>query len=141
MSFSMSCHHLCRQVLVLVMLLSFLGQAFASASVCMSPDDKRGSESRSVSLERSHAAQLPCHQMMSEEKVNNSMSMAMDCCDQEVGSLDHSCSCPDGGCTGSLSFLSYAPSSTRFMSDIPAIFKPQRFSSQVDSALFRPPIV
>lgn len=141
MSISLRIHHMCRQALVLVMLLSFLGQAFASASDCMSPKDKGGSENTSASLERNSDAQSPCHQVMSEVKADIDMSMAMDCCDQETATLDHSCSCPDGGCTGSLSFLPHASSSTRFMSEAPAIFKPQRFSSQIDSALFRPPIV
>ena len=138
MQFTFGFHAVSRQVLVFVMLLSFLGQAFASPSVCINTE-RDTANGASVSSERNVVMQSPCHQMMSSLEAN--VDRAMNCCDQDAMAIDHSCSCPDGSCAGSLSFISYLPISSLFITETSAIFELQRFTSQIDSALFRPPIV
>ena len=130
-------HRIRRQVLVLVMLLSFLGQAFASSSACVTS----GLESKTTGSENREMMAAPCHQEMASMDVDTEMNMTMDCCDQDTMAMDHNCSCPDGGCAGSLSFISHISTSSLFISEVSAIFQLHRFASQIDSALFRPPIV
>lgn len=136
-----STNSISRQVLVLVMLLSFLGQAFASSSACVTTGLEISLEGKSTGLESREMMAAPCHQGMASMDVDTEMNLAMDCCDQDSMAIDHSCSCPDGGCAGSLSFISHISTSSLFISEVSAIFKLNRFASQIDSALFRPPIV
>ena len=124
--------HISKQALVLMLLLSFLGQAFASASVCaMSMENSDLIVAESSEMNTS----LPCHQQMIETETT------MECCDEGSMTMDHSCSCPDGGCAGSISFISNVSSNSSFNHNAVSSFITPRFTSQIDSALFRPPIV
>ena len=125
-----------KQALVLMLLLSFLGQAFASVSVCamsMVSSDVMIVEASEVTSSLLDGS-LPCQQQMIETET------VMDCCDEGSVMMDHSCSCPDGGCAGSISFISNASNSPSFNHDAINSFITARFSSQINSALFRPPI-
>jgi len=119
--------------LVLTLLLSFIGQAWALPAVCTMSEAEVSSSS-------------PCHDMMmAEDSIIlasadiESAEMNMDCCDP-VAMTDSSCSCPDNGCSASLSFASQAfPDSFSYNGQV-NYYSQSGFPNQINSALFRPPI-
>lgn len=141
--------------LALMMLMSFcltfVGQAFATPMVCMMPADEMIS---------------PCHQMLTKAKSDDSQSnsyqavseitafkkavshsMLMDCCNDtdstsEASSTMNSdqCACPDGSCATTLSIITGLSNSSRLLSEQPNYNSITGFPSQIESALFRPPI-
>jgi len=120
--------------------LTFMGQAFATPMICMMPGNGSANDTSSSTVP-------PCHQMMSEASSSaQSPAGTMDCCDQmDSGSdglkmISHDCACPDGGCGASLTFVTSFPSSALTISEQPDYYSTIGFPSQIDSALFRPPI-
>ena len=125
--------------------LTYMGQAFAMPMVCMMPsNDVNDVNPASVN------SASPCHQTMAEPNVSTqpmAESETMDCCEQMNSAGDtsltlssHDCSCSDGGCGASLTFLSSFSCSSLTISDQPHYYSTSGFPSQIDSALFRPPI-
>lgn len=121
--------------------LTYMGQAFATPMICMMPVNNISSNDASSSPDS------PCHQMMSEASDSDqSPTGTMGCCDQMDSGSDglkmasHDCACPDGGCGASLTFVTSFPSSVLTISDQPDYYSTIGFPSQIDSALFRPPI-
>ena len=119
--------------------LAYMGQAFATPMICMMPVNDVSSNDVSSS------AASPCHQMMSEASDQSPIE-TMDCCDQMDSDSDglimtsHDCACPDGGCGVSLIFVTSFSSSALTISEQPDYYSTIGFPSQIDSALFRPPI-
>ncbi len=121
--------------------LTYMGQAFATPMICMMPANGVSSHDTSSSTVS------PCHQMMSEASASDqSPTGTMDCCDQMDSDSDglimtsHDCACPDGGCGASLTFVTSFSSSALTISDQPDYYSTIGLPSQIDSALFRPPI-
>ena len=120
--------------------LTYMGQAFAMPMICMMPGNGSANDTSSSKVP-------PCHQMMSEASSSaQSPTGTMDCCDQMDSDSDglimtsHDCVCPDGGCGASLTFVASFPSSALTISEQPDYYSTIGFPSQIDSALFRPPI-
>jgi len=126
-----------KQVLVFVMLLSFIGQVFATTSICAMAMDKV--EGNGISAMSS----APCHDMMDDSTKTSSISndSSMACCDNESMGISHDCACPDGGCAASISFSLTSSTSSLVTSELAIQFASSSFISQISSALFRPPIV
>ena len=113
--------------LVLTLLLSFIGQAWALPTVC-----------NMVETEASNAS--PCHSMMAEESSTEvKTQLAMDCCDTPT-MADSSCSCPDSGCSASVPVSTQASTSSYSFNEQGNYYSQSGFPSQINSALFRPPI-
>lgn len=119
--------------------LAYMGQAFATPMICMMPVNDVSSNDVSSSTAS------PCHQMMSEAS-DQSPTGTMDCCNQMDSDSDgltmtsQDCACPDGGCGASLTFVTGFSSSALTISEQPDYYSTIGFPSQIDSALFRPPI-
>lgn len=119
--------------------LTYMGQAFAMPMICMMPANGVSTNDTSSSTVS------PCHQMMSEAS-DQSPTGTMDCCDQMDSDSDglimtsHNCVCPDGGCGASLTFVSVFSSTVLTINEQPDYYSTIGFPSQIDSALFRPPI-
>lgn len=128
--------------------LTYMGQAFAMPMICTM------SASEMAALT---ASSLPCHQMISEASASTQPiativetaadTDTMDCCDH-MDSLNDTgltissddCTCPDGGCGASLTFLTSFSCSALTISGQPHYYSTIGFPNQIDSALFRPPI-
>jgi hypothetical protein len=118
--------------------LTYMGQAFATPMMCMMP----------ANTQENGAS--PCHHTMSESVVSDQLVVknnAMDCCDDtniegdESSTISsHNCSCLDGGCGASLTFLASFSCSSLNISELPHHYSTIGFPNQIDSALFRPPI-
>jgi hypothetical protein len=133
-------------LLLLSFFLTYMGQAFATPMMCMMPASER--------VELTPSSQTngasPCHHMMSESTVSNQLvvkSSAMDCCDDISFKGDESstisspnCTCLDGGCGSSLTFLASFSCSSLSISELSYHYSTMGFPNQIDSALFRPPI-
>jgi hypothetical protein len=134
-----------KHALVLMLLLSFLGQAFASVSVCVMSIDNSKSLLLEVPLKVALEAPLPCHSIMKEDNVDevssSELPSAMDCCDDHSIAMDHDCGCPDGSCSASMSFSSQEITSSFTYSEQANSYSQLGFPTQISSALFRPPIV
>ncbi len=124
--------------LVLILLLSFIGQAWALPAICTMSETEVSSAS-------------PCHDMMAEGSAIlaiadiasadiESAEMNMDCCDP-VTMTGSSCSCPDDGCSASLSFASQAFTDSFSYGGQVNYYSQSGFPNQINSAVFRPPIV
>lgn len=143
-----------KQITVLVVLLSLMGQAFATTSICMMNMTNSGNET----FNNISASSSPCHDaknsgagdieatFLEGDKVSDSLKNT--CCDQTSGSsstdfelTDSSCSCLDSGCSVSSIPFSNAVNQSHSSSDSVIIYSNSRFISQIRSALFRPPIV
>ncbi len=116
--------------------LTYMGQAFATPMICMMPVNDTSSSTVS-----------PCHQIMSEASGSAQAPIEiMDCCDQMDSDSDglimtsHDCACPDGGCGASLTFVISFSSSALTITEQANYYSTTGFPSQIDSALFRPPI-
>jgi hypothetical protein len=134
--------------------LTYIGQAFAMPMMCMMPaSDEVDSSISSVSVAKFTDAEFkglsPCHQMMSETSTAADATPdnvgIMDCCDQVdsdsgVAISTHDCACSDGGCSASITFFSSFSYSSLNVSEQPYYYSTIGFPSQIDSALFRPPI-
>jgi len=130
-----------------------MGQAFATPMICMMPANEIADASPvpSSSAQSSSAqsnTMLPCHQVMPEASGSTQSPIgAMDCCDQMGSESDdlimtsHDCACPEGGCGASLTFVSSFSSTVLTINEQPDYYSTIGFPSQIDSALFRPPIV
>jgi len=114
--------------LVLTLLLSFIGQAWALPAICTMSDAEMSSSS-------------PCHDMMTVEgsTILESADIEMDCCDP-VSMAGSSCSCPDDGCSASLSFSSQDLTDSFSYNGQANYYSQSGFPKQINSALFRPPI-
>ena len=133
--------------LVITLLLSFIGQAVALPDVCTMAQSEsimknvilNESLTKNVSIQQTGA--LPCHSMtMSQDlTISPDKQMAMDCCDSPT-MADSSCSCPDDGCSASFPFSNQNITSTSSYSEHRNYYSQPGFPSQVNSALFRPPI-
>jgi hypothetical protein len=118
--------------------LTYMGQAFATPMMCMMPANTEANDAS------------PCHHTMSESAVSNQpvvKSGAMGCCDQKNLEGDessmissHNCSCFDGGCGASLTFLASVSCSSFSINELPYHYSTIGFPNQIDSPLFRPPI-
>ena len=120
--------------LVLTLLLSFIGQAWALPAICTMSDAEVSSSS-------------PCHDMMMAEGLAilgsseiDSTEIEMDCCDP-ITMADSSCSCPDDGCSASFSFSSQDVTDSFSYNEQANYYSQSGFPKQINSALFRPPIV
>jgi hypothetical protein len=116
--------------------------------ICMMPANEIANASPVPSSSAQSNAMLPCHQMMPEVSGSTQSPVgAMDCCDQMGSESDglimtsHDCACPDGGCGASLTFVSSFSSTVLIINEQPDYYSTIGFPSQIDSALFRPPIV
>jgi hypothetical protein len=125
--------------------LTYMGQAFAMPMICMMPASEMAASSVSTA-----SASSPCHHRMPESS-NTTQSTSevgiMDCCDQmdsdNAAGLPmsvHDCACADGGCGASLTLLISFSSCSLNISEQPHYYSTIGFPSQIDSALFRPPI-
>jgi hypothetical protein len=126
--------------LVLILLLSFIGQAWALPAVCTMT---KGGMSKAVmpaadmvTIERNSTS--PCHMMAIEDSAASSGAQ-MDCCDSPIMS-DSSCSCPDDGCSASIPFSTENSTSSCLHSGQANYYSQSGFPNQINSALFRPPI-
>ena len=120
--------------LVLTLLLSFIGQAWALPDICaMSSTDMLAAD---MIIEKKSAS--PCH-MMAIEGSAASLETQMDCCDSPT-KADSSCSCPDEGCSGSILFSSQDFASAYSFSGQGNYYSQSGFPNQINLALFRPPI-
>jgi hypothetical protein len=118
--------------------LTYMGQAFATPMMCMMPANTQAN------------VESPCHHTMSESAVSNQLvvkSGAMDCCDdtnfkgdESSMTSSHNCSCLDGGCGASLTFLASVSCSSFSISELPYHYSTIGFPNRIDSPLFRPPI-
>lgn len=130
--------------LVLILLLSFIGQAWALPVVCtMSNNDFTNSEvsnseilATDVLVDKKSAS--PCH-MMAIASSATSSNAQMDCCDSPT-MADASCSCPDSGCSASIPFSSENSTSSYSYHEQANYYSQSGFPNQINSALFRPPI-
>ena len=137
--------------LVITLLLSFIGQAVALPDVCTMAQSEsimknvmvNESLTKSVSIQQTGT--LPCHSMSMTMTMSQDLpsspdnQMAMDCCDSPT-MADSSCSCPDDGCSASFPFSNQNITSTSSYSEHRNYYSQPGFPSQVNSALFRPPI-
>lgn len=129
--------------LVLTLLLSFIGQAWALPDICAMSSSKVSSSEVSSSgmlaadrvIEKKSAS--PCH-MMTEGSAA-SLAAQMDCCESPT-KADSSCTCPDEGCSGSIIFSSQDFASAYSYSGLGNYYSQSGFPNQINSALFRPPI-
>ena len=140
--------------LVITLLLSFIGQAVALPDVCTMAQSEsimknvmvNESLTKSVSIQQTGT--LPCHSMsmtmtmtMSQDLPSSpDNQMAMDCCDSPT-MADSSCSCPDDGCSASFPSSNQNITSASSYSEHRDYYSQPGFPNQVNSALFRPPIV
>ena len=134
--------------LVVTLLLSFIGQAVALPDVCTMAQSgsimknvmMNQSLSESTSIQQTGA--LPCHSMTMSQDLTTSPDnqMAMDCCDSPT-MADSSCSCPDEGCSASFPSSNQNITSASSYSEHRDYYSQPGFPNQVNSALFRPPIV
>ena len=134
--------------LVVTLLLSFIGQAVALPDVCTMAQSgsimknvmMNQSLSESTSIQQTGA--LPCHSMTMSQDLTTSPDnqMAMDCCDSPT-MADSSCSCPDEGCSASFPSSNQNITSASSYSEHRNYYSQPGFPNQVNSALFRPPIV
>lgn len=134
--------------LVVTLLLSFIGQAVALPDVCTMAQSgsimknvmMNQSLSESTSIQQTGA--LPCHSMTMSQDLTTSPDnqMAMDCCDSPT-MADSSCSCPDDGCSASFPSSNQNITSASSYSEHRNYYSQPGFPNQVNSALFRPPIV
>ncbi len=141
-----------QQALSLVILVSFLltftSQVFATSVICLmdqpsiaiSQDDRGPCDSMSAKTEGSISN-------LDDFTANDLLiTNLMDCCDQYSLSsttsspMSSGCSCPDSGCAASISFMTGLPSSSLFISEQANSYSTAYATSQIDSALFRPPI-
>lgn len=134
--------------LVVTLLLFFIGQAVALPDVCTMAQSgsimknvmMNQSLSESTSIQQTGA--LPCHSMTMSQDLTTSPDnqMAMDCCDSPT-MADSSCSCPDDGCSASFPSSNQNITSASSYSEHRNYYSQPGFPNQVNSALFRPPIV
>ena len=134
--------------------LTYMGQAFAMPMMCMMPassevDSSISSASVTQLTDAEFQGLPPCHQMLSEtmtaaDATPNNVGI-MDCCDQRdtdsgVTISTHDCACSDGGCSASITFFSNFSDSSLNVTEQSYYYSTIGFPSQIDSALFRPPI-
>ncbi len=124
--------------LLISFFLTYMGQAFALPMVC---DMSSGEVSSSEAV----SAVSPCHRVQADQGMlkaaeTSDLNMLMDCCDQGDASFTHDCACPDGSCAASLTFTLNVSTSFLAFSEQALYFSTTRFLSQIESALFRPPI-
>ena len=115
--------------LVLTLLLSFIGQAWALPDICAMSNNDMAIEKKSAS---------PCH-MMGIEGSAAASETQMDGCDSPT-KADASCSCPDEGCSGSILFSNQDFANAYSFSGQGNYYSQSGFPNQINSALFRPPI-
>ncbi len=145
---STSLRSICLKSLVLVLMLSFIGQALAVPVGCVMQSDDVNS-THSVMTEEVP----PCHQsslpIPAADLAKPDQSESMNCCDslssglQRVDSSQthgHDCSCPDSGCSLLFSLLESVSNNPKILSDSLAIITTIALPKQINSALFRPPI-
>lgn len=119
-------------VIIALMFLTFLGQAFASATIScshsmmmdmesstMAPDDMSGMES--------HANVV----LINGEQADN-QDVLMDCCQEQ-------CKCPMNGCVN-LSLLFHTQLNAEIISEQKITQLPLIHQSQINTSLYRPPI-
>lgn len=138
--------------LVVTLLLSFIGQAVALPDVCTMAQSgsimknvmMNQSLSESTSIQQTGA--LPCHSMSMSMTMSQDLNASpdkqrvMDCCDSPT-MADSSCSCPDEGCSASFPSSNQNITSASSYSEHRDYYSQPGFPNQVNSALFRPPIV
>lgn len=145
---SISLRRTCLKSLILVLMLSFIGQALALPVGCvMQPDDVNSANSvMAEELPPCHQSSLP---IAAADRVTPDQSESMSCCDslssgiQGVDSSQthgHDCSCPDSGCSLLFSLLESVSHNQKILSDSLAIITTIALPKQINSALFRPPI-
>lgn len=148
--------------LVITLLLSFIGQAVALPDVCIMEQmgvsneglDEGMPAMAKTFITTQDEGDLPCHTMShrvstlknADQGVDQSSAspnqnqVTMDCCDSPM-MTDSSCSCPDNGCSGSVPFFSQNITDSSSYSEHRSYYAQPRFPTQINSALFRPPIV
>lgn len=138
MKFHLHRHSTRIKSLVLVLLLSFVGQAWALSDVCSMPS------MADVSIaDMRMANSSPCHSMNSPSDNVNSSSMAMDCCDsasQTDQAMPHDCSCPDSGCSASFTMAVGFTSAVHIVHEQAAHYSTIHFLNRISTSLYRPPI-
>ena len=134
--------------LVITLLLSFIGQAVALPDICTmaQPESIMMNDglTKSVSIQQTGAS--PCHSMSMSMTMSQDLNASpdkqrvMDCCDSPT-MADSSCSCPDDGCSASFPFSNQNITGMSSYSEHRNYYPQPGFPRQVNSALFRPPIV
>lgn len=152
---------LCLQCLVMTLLLSFIGQAVALPDVCtmahthtatLSSIDVAIDGAVDVDRDMSEKSIPPCHRMnmaqnlpAPDDKQQTENQRTMDCCNSpdllDGASMDGaSCSCADDGCSASFPLPNKSLTGSPSFSEHRQYYSQPGFPSQVNSALFRPPI-
>lgn len=118
-------------IIITLMLLTFIGQAFASASISCNHD-----MAMEYSMEaNSNMPNTTDHtrMMLDSEESANSQSMLMDCCQEE-------CKCPMSGCVSVSLLFSHVHFNAGVITQQKIVQLPLVLQSQINTSLYRPPI-
>lgn len=127
--------------LVLILLLSLVGQAWAVPAICTMADMTNVEMTDASMIESS-----PCHSINSPA-IDSSLDSALmdsiniDCCDTDSSANNqHDCSCPDSGCSVSFTMVIGFTSAVHIVHEQAAHYSSIHFLNRISTSLYRPPI-
>ena len=120
-------------IIITLMLLTFIGQAFASASISCNHDMAMEPESSVASNSNMPNTTDHTRMMLDSEESANSQSMLMDCCQEE-------CKCPMSGCVSVSLLFSHVHFNAGVITQQKIVQLPLVLQSQINTSLYRPPI-
>lgn len=138
--------------LVLILLLSLVGQAWAVPAICTMadmtnvemtdasmPDDSMTDASM---IDASMIESSPCHSMSNQSADSMSIqSMNMDCCDSDSSANNqHDCNCPDSGCASAFTMVIGFTNTAHIVHEQAQHYSTIHFLNRISTSLYRPPI-
>ena len=123
--------------LVLILLLSLVGQAWAVPAICTMADMTNVEMTDASMIESS-----PCHSMSNQSADSMSIqSMNMDCCDSDSSANNqHDCNCPDSGCASAFTMAVGFTSAAHIVHEQAQHYATVHFLNRISTSLYRPPI-
>jgi hypothetical protein len=123
--------------LVLILLLSLVGQAWSVPAICTMADMTNVEMTDASMIESS-----PCHSMSKQSADSMSIqSMNMDCCDSNsTVNNQHDCSCPDSSCSASFTMVVSFTSAVYIVHEQAQHYSTAHFLNRISTSLYRPPI-
>lgn len=123
--------------LVLILLLSLVGQAWAVPAICTMADMTNVEMTDASMIESS-----PCHSMSNQSADSMSIqSMNMDCCDSDSSANNqHDCNCPDSGCASAFTMVVGFTNTAHIVHEQAQHYSTVHFLNRISTSLYRPPI-
>lgn len=128
--------------LVLVLLLSLVGQVWAVPDVCSMMNAPTNAPTKETISGSQDSDASPCHSM-NKQSVDSSSTQMLDmgCCDSNLGlTSQHQCNCPDSGCSASFTMAVGFTSTAHIVHEPATHYSTIHFLNRVSTSLYRPPI-